>query len=325
MRRLAPVLLLACSSGDPLSRVPDPPVTPSTASDDDHPPGDPYVPVPSDPGGPAPGDDARPPGPDDDPGPIDIGDTDRPPEGGDDAILVSFRLPATIGCNDTMIGAVTLRNSGTTTWTPEAEYYLGMPDAPDIFSYWNVNNRVGIYDGRAIAPGETTTFFFKMVAPAIGGTYRARYRMVHENVAWFGDEVARDVVVRCTGQPAPCGDIPDWRGNDEVQCPPTTATFLPDIDEAIGYVEATVPQAFDFNDGLGSLSYKIVEMDFYMNGVIARLRSRGLCAFVDPHDPNEIAIKRTNDFNDQIRIVRSGNYARWGNGAYMATCEPSWF
>jgi hypothetical protein len=64
----------------------------------------------------------------------------------------------------------------------------------------------------------------------------------------------------------------------------------------------------------------VVKHAEYMNGVVANLRSYGLCAIVDSED--EIAVKNSNAFSDQYDILLStGNVRR----AYTATCRPAWF
>jgi serine protease len=75
--------------------------------------------------------------------------------------------------------AVTLRNSGSTTWTVAGNYHLGSPN----WAAWGVN-RISV--PSAVAPGEQVTFDFTVRAPA-PGTYNFQWRMVQDGVEWFGD------------------------------------------------------------------------------------------------------------------------------------------
>jgi hypothetical protein len=84
-----------------------------------------------------------------------------------------------------------------------------------------------------------------------------------------------------------------------------------------GEVESAIDQLMAQRPDIFSGNHVATE---YMNGVVANLRSRGLCAIVDSDD--EIAVKNTNVFSDQYDILLStGNVRR----AYTATCRPAWF
>jgi len=39
----------------------------------------------------------------------------------------------------------------------------------------------------------------------------------------------------------------------------------------------------------------------------------------------EIAVKKTNEFNDQYHIMISDGHIRRGDASYRATCYPAWF
>jgi aqualysin 1 len=79
--------------------------------------------------------------------------------------------------------SVTMQNVGTTTWTNALQYRLGSQAPPDNFT-WGLA-RVAL--PRNVAPNETVTFQFTVVAPATPGAYSFQWRMVREGVAWFGD------------------------------------------------------------------------------------------------------------------------------------------
>ena len=79
--------------------------------------------------------------------------------------------------------SVTFENTGTSTWDPEAEYWLGSQN-PENNSTWGIA-RVAL-DGP-IAPEEQVTFSFSITAPGTDRVYDFQWQMVQDGVAWFGD------------------------------------------------------------------------------------------------------------------------------------------
>lgn len=99
-------------------------------------------------------------------------------------------------------------------------------------------------------------------------------------------------------------------------CPFEGPSFQSELESSIDQLISQRPDIFS---GGGS-SPLVVKHSDYMNGVVANLRARGLCAIVDSDD--EIAVKNTNAFNDQYDILLSTGHVR---RAYTATCRPAWF
>jgi hypothetical protein len=95
-------------------------------------------------------------------------------------------------------------------------------------------------------------------------------------------------------------------------CPVEGPSFLAEVDAAISQLMQQRPDIFN--------GTAVVKHSEYMNGVVANLRARGLCAIVDSDD--EIAVKNTNTFSDQYDILLSTGHVR---RAYTATCRPAWF
>jgi hypothetical protein len=80
---------------------------------------------------------------------------------------------------------------------------------------------------------------------------------------------------------------------------------------------------FDFNDVLGTAPfYKVKDRRAYTGAVVDALRKQGYCA-VDQLE--EIAVKKTNDFNEQYNVWTSGGYIRLPPGGYITTCFPAQF
>ena len=78
---------------------------------------------------------------------------------------------------------VAMQNTGTATWTQGGGYRLSS-QAPQDNSIWG-RNRVDL--PAPVLPGSSATFSFDITAPGTPGTYAFQWRMVQENVEWFGD------------------------------------------------------------------------------------------------------------------------------------------
>lgn len=101
-------------------------------------------------------------------------------------------------------------------------------------------------------------------------------------------------------------------GGPGTNCPVESPSFQAEVEAAIAQLMQQRPDIFN--------GTAVVKHSEYMNGVVANLRSRGLCAIVDSDD--EIAVKNTNVFSDQYDILLSSGHVR---RAYTATCRPAWF
>jgi hypothetical protein len=75
-------------------------------------------------------------------------------------------------------------NAGTTTWSATGNYRLGSQN-PQGNTYWG-SNRVSLPAGVTVAPGTQYTFNFT-VKNGTTGNYNFQWKMIQENVAWFGD------------------------------------------------------------------------------------------------------------------------------------------
>ncbi len=81
--------------------------------------------------------------------------------------------------------SVTMRNTGTSTWTRAGSYKLGTQNPQDN-RRWAGVTRIYLAPGENIRPGQNKTFSFGITAPTTPGTYDFQWRMVHEGVEWFG-------------------------------------------------------------------------------------------------------------------------------------------
>ena len=117
-----------------------------------------------------------------------------------------------------------------------------------------------------------------------------------------------------------CG-LPPGGGSGE-GCPYLEPIFAEDVNRAIAEAQNEHPELFNFNDGYGGLSWRVLDRQKYYDTVKYNLERMGYCA---AHDLEEIGIKNDNKFNEQYQIMSSFGYSRWGAGAYRSTCFPPWF
>ena len=110
-------------------------------------------------------------------------------------------VPASMTSGTTATVSVTMKNMGNSVWRADNGHKLGS-QAPQDNRNWN-SSRVLLAAGESIAPGASKTFTFTITAPPVSTPTQVafQWRMVHENVAWFGDFSAAGVSI--TVNPAP--------------------------------------------------------------------------------------------------------------------------
>lgn len=106
-----------------------------------------------------------------------------PPGGGVNGVdFVSQSVPYLMAAGTTYAVAVTMRNSGTSTWTDAGQFRLGAQNPRDNYT-WGLH-RVGL--PYPVGPGGEVTFDFLVTAPSMPGGYNFQWQMVQDGVAWFG-------------------------------------------------------------------------------------------------------------------------------------------
>jgi hypothetical protein len=155
--------------------------------------------------GPPPGDDDEDAGDDDDLGTDDDDDDDDAAPVEDSAEIVLTSFPSTLACSATATATVSVRNTGTATWTRESSYKLGAVDDSDPFH--GPEPRIWLTEDATIPPGAVWTFEISLLAPAEAGTYTTDWQMVHEAVTWFGGIAAADIDVECAEVEARTGPV----------------------------------------------------------------------------------------------------------------------
>jgi hypothetical protein len=109
---------------------------------------------------------------------------------------------------------------------------------------------------------------------------------------------------------ASCERLP--LGSPTYTCRDEGAEFLSDVSDAIDALKLERPEYF--RDG-----NFVTNLGGYYVGLIRILDRKGLCA---AYDGEELAVKRTNEYSEQYKVLTSWNEIR---RAYMGTCAPAWF
>jgi len=117
-------------------------------------------------------------------GVVDPSSVSGPPQGtvSRDAVFVSQTLPAAVVAGQTYPVAVTMRNVGIQAWAPQKGYRLGSQHPPNNQTWGR--NRVEL--PGVVAPAQEVTFSFDVTAPQRLPAH-IQWRMLEENVEWFGE------------------------------------------------------------------------------------------------------------------------------------------
>ena len=128
-----------------------------------------------------------------------------------DASFVSAQnVPGTMLPGATTNVSVTMKNTGTSTWTAGTSYLLGA-QKPQDNTTWRASNRVTL--PASVAPGGQQTFSFDIKAPAVNGSYGFQWQMVQEFVGWFGAMSPDTTIAVATQAPTVALTSPAGGGN----------------------------------------------------------------------------------------------------------------
>lgn len=108
------------------------------------------------------------------------------------AKFVSQEIPSEMVPGEKYKVEVSLKNSGESVWTKEKKYRLGSQNPQDN-SYWG--GRIDLDSKEEIKPGEIKKFSFEVMAPAVVGEYHFQWKMLREDVEWFGGH-SEDKVIK---------------------------------------------------------------------------------------------------------------------------------
>ncbi|HEX8130206.1 MAG TPA: PKD domain-containing protein [Pyrinomonadaceae bacterium] len=125
------------------------------------------------------------------------------------ATFISHDVPTTMNAGLKYTVSVTMKNTGTKTWTAADLHRLG-PQNPQDNNTWGVT-RVNV--PMTVAPHGSAVFTFVVTAPSAPGAYNFQWRMLQDAVEWFGDftpnvvvNVAAAATGSCTGT-VPCDGL----------------------------------------------------------------------------------------------------------------------
>ncbi len=122
-------------------------------------------------------------------------------------------------------------------------------------------------------------------------------------------------------QPAGCGV---GRGTGSGHgCPRQSPSFLREVESAMDQLYREEPGLFDQRKtrGCGNC-YQVLDPTRYVQRMAQLMAERSLCGH---YDGEELAVKKSNSFNDQYDILTSDMYVRRQLGSYRSTCYPAWF
>lgn len=134
-----------------------------------------------------------------------------------------------------------------------------------------------------------------------------------------------------TGTTGP--DLPTCPPVGELDCTPgpgsgeadtcfdAPSCFLKTVQAAIKAVLAAHPEWF-MHDDKGDY---VLEVELYMDAVVAVVAETPLCAIRDPNAGDEIAVKHDNAYSENFDILTADGYVRAGDGIFTGTCAPAWF
>lgn len=108
------------------------------------------------------------------------------------AKFISQEIATQIDPGATVSISITMKNTGTTTWTKSAGYRLASVDPEDNLN-WGIN-RIDLEEGDAIAPGQSKTFTFDISAPSDPNIYRIQWKMIQEGTGLFGEKTKHVLV-----------------------------------------------------------------------------------------------------------------------------------
>ena len=81
------------------------------------------------------------------------------------------------------------------------------------------------------------------------------------------------------------------------------------------------PEWFDASGG----PTHVLQVEMYMDAVVALLSTRELCAIRDPNAGDEIVVKLNNAYSENFDILTASEDVRSGAGIFTSQCAPAWF
>lgn len=114
-------------------------------------------------------------------------------QGPRDAVCAGSTIPATMLPGETRAVSMTFFNSGTMPWTDpdfDVSQWPWPPSNPSM-----VPQQFSSLPAGTVNTGGTATYNFNLTAPVTPGVYSGAYRMLEQNVEWFGQTCGQSVTV----------------------------------------------------------------------------------------------------------------------------------
>ncbi len=113
---------------------------------------------------------------------------------GNIAEFVSMQnVPVAMNLGESITVGITMKNTGTTTWTQTKGFKLGS-EKPLDNTFWG-SNRVSLQSQENITPGSEKNFEFEITAPSIAGNYNFQWKMIQESIEYFGTASLNQIIV----------------------------------------------------------------------------------------------------------------------------------
>jgi len=210
---------------------------------------------------------------------------------GNNAAFVSQNLPEFVK-GETVSVSITMKNTGTTTWTPEGHFKLAS-QSPAENTIWGLDH-ISLSEGESIAPNEEKTFTFDITVPAFDGTYNFQWQMIQEGEEWFGSKSEIEQVIY--GDPG---------------------SYLDECDSKTSWEKASLITLIssDHKQGAGCLQYTGAESSEFKK------------VFSTPYDPGvteENAVLQFWYYISDISKFESSNQIELGSGAKNDLNEYNW-
>lgn len=128
------------------------------------------------------------------------------------------------------------------------------------------------------------------------------------------------------GEGTAANTCPIGKGDPDAECAKTSPQLLPAVEGAIDRLVQDRPALFNLKEESveGTGQYRVLDKEAYVDGVIANLRSAGLCAGRSL-DLELVQVKSTNASSEDFDIWSSSRFIRRGGAAYRQTCKPAAF
>ena len=132
---------------------------------------------------------------------------------GNDAAFVSQNLPDLVP-GETVSVSVTMKNTGTTTWTKDGNFVLAS-QSPAENNNWGISE-IGLNDADTVPPNDQKTFEFNIKVPEFDGSYNFQWQMLQKAEEWFGSKSENEQLI--IGEPGSylddCDEKTDWKSSE---------------------------------------------------------------------------------------------------------------